>query len=139
VSQSQASDQWAFYQAKSLKGCVYDLQQDETELALRENENSQSPNTRQFIESRISTYKKKSEQYSKEKDSIQAQATQLEKVRDESKAHGSAFGFSVIFLQIAIRLSSITTLMKKKFLWICGYGIGLANLIFFCQRLLAFL
>jgi hypothetical protein len=133
LSQSQASDQWAFYQAKSLKGYMYDLQRDEMELALREKETFQSPDTRQFIESRISTYRKKAELYDKEKTSIQDQATQLEKVRDESKAHGSAFGFSVIFLQIAILLSSIAALMKKKVLWICGCSIGLAGLIFFAN------
>ena len=139
LSQSQASDQWAFFQAKSLKGYMYDLQRDEMELALKQKENSQSPDIRQFIESRVSTYKKKSEQYDKDKDAIQAQAAQLEKVRDESKAHGSAFGFSVIFLQVAILLSSIAALMKRKALWLCGCCVGFAGLIFFANGFWLFL
>ena len=35
ISQSQASDQWAFYQAKSIKGYVYDLQKEQFEMDLK--------------------------------------------------------------------------------------------------------
>src|SRR5512135_2922177 len=34
MSQSQASDQWAFFQSKSIKGYVYDLQKEKFEMDL---------------------------------------------------------------------------------------------------------
>src|ERR1039458_2684718 len=35
LSQSQASNQWAYYQAKSIKGYLYELQQEKLELELK--------------------------------------------------------------------------------------------------------
>jgi hypothetical protein len=35
LSQSQSSDQWAYYQAKSLKGYLYEVQQDTLELEMK--------------------------------------------------------------------------------------------------------
>ena len=34
MTQTQASDQWAFYQAKSIKGYIYEMQKDKLELEL---------------------------------------------------------------------------------------------------------
>jgi hypothetical protein len=118
---------------------MYDLQRDQMEFTLKEKGGALSAEARQFIETKLTAYKKKSEQYNKEKNEIQTQATQLEKVRDDSKAHGSAFGLSVIFLQIAVLLSSIAALMKKKILWICGCSIGLVGLFFFANGFWLFL
>ncbi len=35
LSQTQASDQWAYYQAKSIKGYLYELQKEKLELELK--------------------------------------------------------------------------------------------------------
>ncbi len=35
MSQSQASDQWAYYQSKSIKGYLYDLQKEKFEMDLK--------------------------------------------------------------------------------------------------------
>lgn len=35
MSQTQASDQWAFYQAKSVKGYIYEMQKDKLELEIK--------------------------------------------------------------------------------------------------------
>jgi len=36
-------------------------------------------------------------------------------------------------LQIAILLSSIAALMKKKIVWVIGMGAGAVGVIYFCQ------
>ena len=54
------------------------------------------------------------ERYKAEKKEIEATARELEKQRDEAKLHGKPFGMAVMFLQVAILLNSIASLMKAK-------------------------
>lgn len=76
-------------------------------------------------------YKLKVKKYDEEKEEITKVATGFETLRDESKLHSDKFGIAVIFLQISILLSSIATLSKKRFVWICGLVFGVVGLFFF--------
>jgi hypothetical protein len=78
-------------------------------------------------------YAKKIEQYDKDKAQIQQEAQKLEKTRNEAQAHGQAFGIAIIFLQIAILLSSIAALMKRKPLWFLGLLVGITGLASFAN------
>jgi len=49
----------------------------------------------------------------------------------DSQAHGQNFSMAVIFLQIAILLSSVAALMKKIKLWYGGLVIGSLGLLYF--------
>jgi hypothetical protein len=131
MSQSQASDQWAFYQAKSIKSNTYQLQKESLELKLSELTKSASNEVVNGYKDKISDYKKKIEKYEQEKTEIQEKAKQLEGVRDESQKHSQAFGVAIIFLQIAILLSSIAGLLKKKLVWYGGLATGIVGLLFF--------
>jgi len=68
----------------------------------------------------IKDYTQKVKNYESEKEAITKDATNFQNVRDESKKHSGKFGIAVIFLQISILLSSIATLSKKRFVWLCG-------------------
>ncbi|MFN3478842.1 MAG: DUF4337 family protein [Thermodesulfovibrionales bacterium] len=48
-------------------------------------------------------------------------------------------GLTVIFLQIAILLSSISALMKKKLLWIIGLFVAIIGIFYFANGFLMFL
>jgi 1,4-dihydroxy-2-naphthoate octaprenyltransferase len=43
---------------------------------------------------------------------------------------------AVIFLQIAILLSSIAALMKKKYVWVLGLVAGFAGIVYFVNGFL---
>jgi hypothetical protein len=43
-----------------------------------------------------------------------------EALHDDAQKHAQIFGIAVIFLQIAILLSSTAALMKKKPVWVLG-------------------
>ena len=131
MSQSLASDQWAFFQAKSIKSYIYQMQKETLELKLLDLPKSASQETVNAYKEKIADYKKKIEKYDQEKVDIQEKAKQLESVRDESQKHSQAFGMAVIFLQIAILLSSISGLLKKKMVWYGGILTGLVGLIYF--------
>lgn len=138
MSQSQASDQWAYYQAKSIKGYVYELQMEKFELDLKVNKGL----TRTLVadyEKRIKAYTEKIERYEKEKEEIKKKAEDLEKRRDDSQQHSGAFGLAAMFLQIAILLSSIAALMKKKLFWFIGMGAGCFGLLYFFNGFFLFM
>lgn len=139
ISQAQASDEWAYFQAKSIKSYIYQVQVEKLELDLMELQ----PNTIQKLTTvytnKIAEYNKKIEKYEKEKSEAQVKAKQLEIERDEAQIHSRAFGMAVIYLQIAILLSSIAGLLKKKIVWFGGFLAGLIGLLYFADGFLVFL
>jgi len=138
MSQSQASDQWAYYQAKSIKGYVYELQKEKLELDLKANKGLTRTLAADY-EKRIGAYQEKFERYEKEKEEIKKKAADLEKQRDDSQQHSGAFGLAAMFLQIAILLSSIAALMKKKLFWFIGMGAGCFGLLYFFNGFFLFM
>lgn len=131
ISQQQASDQWAFYQAKSLKKNLYDLSRSQLQLA-RAALPAGSPAAAEF-DAKIAEFGKKSATYGQEQADIQAKAKQLELQRDTAQKHGKPFGLAVIFLQVAILLSSVAGLLKKKALWLTALPVGLLGMLFFAN------
>ena len=111
MSQSQASDEWAFYQAKSIKLYLNQMQIESLSLKLADLPKSIAKESANSYQEKIADYKKKIEKYEQDKTEIQEKAKHLENVRDESQKHSQAFGMAIIFLQIAILLSSIAGLL----------------------------
>ncbi len=139
MSQSRASDQWSYYQSKSIKGYVYEIQKDKLELELKAMGPKTPKSLAEEYEKRIGAYATKIKKYDEEKAKIDKEARELEKVRDEAGKHSKAFGMAVIFLQIAILLSSIAALMKKKVLWLIGCVVGVFGIVYFVNGFLLFI
>ncbi len=137
MSQTQASDQWSFYQAKSIKGYIYEMQKDKLELELKTM--GKAPQAAEEYRQKIEEYGKKVAKYEGEKTQIQKEAKKFESIRDEAQKHSQAFGIAVIFLQIAILLSSIAALIKKKYVWLIGVAVGLFGIVSFVNGFLLFL
>jgi hypothetical protein len=135
MSQSQASDQWSYFQAKSIKGYLYELQKERLELDLR----SLKGGSRSEYEKKIEGYTQKIKKYDEEKADIKKKAEDLEKTRDLSQKHSGAFGMAAMFLQIAILLSSIAALMKRKLFWYIGMGAGCFGLLYFFNGFFLFM
>jgi hypothetical protein len=134
INQSLASDQWAFYQAKSTKQHLHELQIDQFRLQAL----SLQPGSPAAIayEKKIADYQAKVEKYNDEKKKIEAEARSFEAVRDNAKVRGKPFGIAVIFLQVAILLNSIAGLMKAKRVWFASVPIGLIGLACFADGFL---
>lgn len=139
LAQSQASDQWAYYQAKSIKGYLYELQKEKLEIELKSSGSRFSKALSEEYQKKIDAYSKKIKKYDEEKTKIEKDARDLETTRDETQKHSKAFGVAVIFLQIAILLSSIAALMKKKVLWILGMIVGSLGLVYFVNGFFLFI
>jgi len=139
MSQTQASDQWSFYQAKSVKGNIYEIEKEKLELELRALDTKAPEGVLEEYRKRIDEYGKKIARYDGEKEAIQKDAKHYEQVRDDAQKHSQVFGIAVIFLQIAILLSSIAALIKKKIVWVIGMAVGIVGIVYFVNGFLLFL
>jgi hypothetical protein len=109
MDQLQASDDWSFYQAKSIKQHL-----DESALVqLLQTGNTNSPPVAAEIKKLAANVTR----YDSEKAEVQAEAKDLEKKRDEASARGGRMGLAVSLLSVSIATASICTVTKKKPLW----------------------
>ncbi len=120
LNESRASDQWAYFQAKGVKAAIAEGQADLVK--------DQKPD-------RAAELAAKAKGYRAEADKIGEGAKQLEeKVEENNKAsesmmeHHHRFAIAVTLLQIAIALSAIAALTRKKPLWFLGLGVSAAGL-----------
>ena len=133
MNQSQASDQWAFYQSKSIKQYIFEGEKNALELELKKGVPSAAAKA---YRERIDEYKNKIAKYDEEKQEISKKAKELETVRDEALLHSKSLGFAVILLQLAVMIMSITTLLKRKRLWILGVAVGALGVLWFVNGFL---
>ena len=140
MNQTQASDQWAFFQSKSLKSYIFEMQKDNLELQNQQNSKlNLSPEILAKFQEKIDSYSKKIHQYELEKEEISRIAKKLEADRDDCKLHSSAFGIAVIFLQISILLSSISALARKKYVWYLSLAVGVVGIFYFADGFFLFI
>lgn len=140
MNQTNASDQWSFYESKSIKSYVFEMRKDNLEL---QNEmitkSNPSPEVLAKYKEKIDASAKKIHQYDLDKEEISKNAKKFEADRDECKLHGAAFGIAVIFLQISILLSSISALAKKKYVWFLSLAVGVVGIVYFLDGFFLFI
>jgi len=139
LAQSHAANQWAYYQSKSLKGYLYEIQKETLEFDLQETGAGLSAQGLQDLKDRIASYGKRMEKYDSEKAEIMQEAKKFEDDRDDAQRHSRIFGIAVIFLQIGILLSSVSALMKKKLVWYTALVVGVVGVFYFIDGFLLFL
>jgi len=144
--QAQATNQWAYYQAKSLKGYLYEIQREALELEQQKpdsgmtvvKEDKDKPSYPELRQRKILEYEEKISKYDEEKQQIQQEGKRLESLRDDAQRHSQIFSMAIVFLQIAILLSSVAALMKKRQLWYLGMAVGLIGMFYFADGFLLF-
>jgi len=138
LNQTQAANQWAYYQAKSIKGYLYEMQAEKLAIDLEGAAQSYNEESRRKIETKIAEYHKELDRYKDEKKAIMKEAKSYEQLRDEAQKRQDTFGIAVIFLQMGILLSSISALMKIKLPWFVGCAVGVIGIVYFCNGIFLF-
>jgi len=138
IAQAQASDQWAYYQAKGIKGNLYDIERERLQFELDNLPANTSPMTRQHYQQQLQKISDKAARYAAERKDIEKQARRLESERDAAQQQGKPFGVAVIFLQVAILISSIAGLFKRKAVWLAALPVGLLGLVYFADGFFLF-
>jgi hypothetical protein len=112
LAQSRAADQWAYYQAKGVKGAIAASQ---AEVLTASN-----PTLADKLRADAARYRA-------QQDEIEAQAHELERQVDESNRRSQELmerhhhlALAVTLFQIAIALSAIAALTRRRLLWLVG-------------------
>jgi hypothetical protein len=137
LSQSKATNQWAYYQAKDMKQYLHELQKDALDLALLNAGKGGEVYTK-AVADKTKAYAAKIDKYETQKEEIKKQAESYDAAIAQAQAHSGAFGMAIIFLQIAILLSSVSALMKIKTVWYGGVAVGVLGLVFFANGFFLF-
>ncbi len=115
--QAQASDQWAYYQAKGIKAVVLEAEKNSL-IAL---DKTPAPEALKNID-----------RYADEQKQAKEKAEELEHKRDEKGNeadelihHHHYYAFSVALLQVAIALGAVAALTRKRLAWLGSTVLGL--------------
>jgi hypothetical protein len=124
LKQSQATDQWAYYQAKGNKAATRTAEADIlTEL--------------RADGARVATLRADVDKYTHEQDEIRAEAQGLEKESKAELTRHEWFASTVTLLQVAIGLSAIGALVESRKVWLASLVAGgLAAAVFFVRWLM---
>src|SRR6266540_5129090 len=111
MNQIEASDQWSYYQAKSIKASVLDAK---ISLATTPDESDQS----------------KRDRYEKEQEEIKSAAERKEAAAKSNFHKHEVFAGGVTMFQIAIAIAAISALTRKPRFWIVSLLFGAAGCAF---------
>jgi hypothetical protein len=119
--QQKASDQWSYYQAKSIRRYQSEVARD-LFAGLKMADQS-------------GTYQKNAEKYRKDDEDIQKEAQGLEQESHLRGRQALGFHFGEVFLEFSIVLASLAILTKRRSLWQASilsgvFGVVVAALVY---------
>ena len=117
LAQQQASDQWAFYQAKVIREHQYRAAALRLDADLIERGDTMPPAARAKYEQLRAKFAEEETRYNAEKKDIEKEARKLEHERDRNKAKDPNFDFAAALLQIAIVVASVGILSTSRILF----------------------
>ena len=123
LAQSKASDQLAYYQAKSVKSTIYTTQA----AASKSSDPALAAKAQQ-----------EAERYATEEAEISKAAKDLEKeAHDETELsvhsleHHHRFAYAVTMFQVSIALAAVAALSRQKAIWLVGLMISIIGIVYF--------
>jgi chromosome segregation ATPase len=119
LSQAQASDQWNYYQAQSVKQHMFEL----TRSQLPRNSGAAE------IEQAKKDFDAKIAEYEKRRADSKAEATRLENARNIYSKIGGRLGLAISCFSVAIATASLCLLTKKKPLWFCSMAFAAVGIV----------
>jgi hypothetical protein len=121
--QALATDQWGYYQAKSIKQNLYE--------AMRELASRSTGGNGTNAAAALEAFNAKIAKYESDKAAITNVATRLEGQRDTARDAaaqagnlGGRMGMAMVIFQIAVAIGSICLVTKKRPLWYLSLGIA---------------
>lgn len=112
---------WAYYQAKSIKQNLIEVQQNAFQV---EALGASTPEQRALYAEKLAVIGAEARRYEDEKNAIRREAEETARTNALLARKGNFFSAAVVFFQIAIMLSSVSALLKRRFMWIVGLLFG---------------
>jgi hypothetical protein len=118
--QSKASDQWAYYQAKSIREHTYEIFIDLLNVsAMKDAAQAESVKAK---------YAQDVERYKDELKEVEAQAHEFESEVAHEQRRADRFDLGEVCLEAAIVIASLTLLTRRREFWLLGILMGVAGL-----------
>ena len=128
MNQMRASDQWAFFQAKSARqfAAENDAKHYAAELAMLEalTKGVEAGEARAKLKSGMEDSQAAAARYSKEKEEIKAAATKHEEERNLYANRGGWYEAAEVLLQIAIVMASVSMLSSSRTVFIIALAVA---------------
>ena len=121
LTQNRATDQWAYYQAKNIRLHNYDMGLDLLPL-VDFKDKDQAVKVQE-------KYKSQVDRYTKEQAEIEEQAKDFENESARAQRKADRFDLGEVFLEIALVISSLALLSRKRLFWFLGMLSGAAGLV----------
>jgi hypothetical protein len=122
MSQAQASDQWNYYEAQSVKQHLFELTRDQV---VRSGNDPEALKQQKAFDAKIGGY-------NENKATIKEKADKYEHTRDYAGKVGRRLGLATSLFAVSIATASMCLLTKKKPLWIFAIalaGVGVAYMV----------
>ncbi|MGB6598153.1 MAG: DUF4337 domain-containing protein [Candidatus Acidiferrum sp.] len=120
--QAQATDQWAYYQAKNIR--LHEMQFVTDIFA------TLAPVDKDKAAVMHDKYAKEAERYGNDKDDISEKAKDLEKERDFVSRRADRFDGGEGLLEVGLVICSMTLLTKRRGYWFAGMLIAAGGVVF---------
>jgi uncharacterized protein DUF4337 len=125
LAQTKASDEWAYYQAKSVKATIY--------AAEAASWNRTNPEVAEKDRAEAARYGEEEQEISKAATELEKEVKKNTELSDKSMEHHHRFAYSVTMFQISIALAAVAALSRQKSVWFAGLFIGVVGLIYFAD------
>jgi uncharacterized protein (UPF0335 family) len=120
-NQAEASDQWAYYQAKGIKQSIYELERDRATTGGA----TIDPKVLAGLSAKVERYEAEKKEITKEAKGFEAKRDTARELSAVSADRGREMGLATTFFQIAIALGGVCLVVKKRGLWFISLGVGL--------------
>jgi hypothetical protein len=125
LAQSKASDEWAYYQAKSVKATVYTAQAEAWQKT--------NPEVAAKDQAEALRYGNEEQEISKAAKEFENEVRKNTELSEKSMEHHHRFAYSVTMFQISIALAAVSALSRQKTVWYAGLLVGLIGLLYFAD------
>jgi hypothetical protein len=123
LAQAKASDQWSYYQAKSVKATVYSTQAAAAQTA--------NPEFAKKAQGEAERYAREEQEINKTAKEFEEEVKKDSELSDKSMEHHHRFAYSVTMFQISIALAAVAALSRQKIVWVFGLLVSAVGVVYF--------
>jgi len=121
ILQNKISDQWAYFQAKSIRRHTDELFADLTSVIASKD----ADHTAKLHEK----YSAEADRYREEQKELETKAHELERDTEHERRRADRFDLGEAILEIGLVITSITLLSGRKLFWFIGIVLGVAGIV----------
>jgi hypothetical protein len=113
LAQQEASNQWAYFQAKNIREYLYRIEKDRLEIALAERGDTMKPAALKAYREKLAKVTAESARLIKDKEEITLKAREQEHERDINRDKDPYFDYGEVMLQISIVMASVAIIARS--------------------------